>query len=245
MRGGCTASSVTGRRRDRAPRVLGWGVIVAGVVLGTVRRIEVARRRGPARPLEPAHDATGAVGGGRTARRCGRAPGRVDAVASPARPRGDSTMSCWGRCQSRSTSSPSQWGAGCTPYRAVTVAARWSPPQIGAVLEGVERATAMGTSFDEALRTAGAIDSERWVVSPRRCERAHASDHPPGHHFARLAEEVRADVRRRRRSFPRGRRRRLQGAACAHPLLRSGRGGWRMRAVRPATSINVSVTPMT
>ena len=87
-------------------------------------------------------------------------------------------------------------GAGCTPYRAVTVAARWSPPQIGAVLEGVERATAMGTSFDEALRVAGATTPNVGRLTETLRTGARLGS-PAGASLARLAEEVRADVRRR------------------------------------------------
>ena len=42
-------------------------------------------------------------------------------------------------------------GAGCTPYLAVEVAARWSPPAIAVRLDAVLRACALGVSFDVAL----------------------------------------------------------------------------------------------
>jgi pilus assembly protein TadC len=87
-------------------------------------------------------------------------------------------------------------GSGCTPFQAVELGVRWSPPAIASVLAGVGRATALGSSFDEALRSAGASAP---IVRPltdvlRTSARLGA---PASDALARLAREVRADVRRR------------------------------------------------
>src|SRR5437660_3416146 len=42
-------------------------------------------------------------------------------------------------------------GAGCTPYLAVDMAARWAPPGMAARLAGVQDACALGATFAEAL----------------------------------------------------------------------------------------------
>ena len=47
-------------------------------------------------------------------------------------------------------------GAGCTPFHAVELAARWSPPRLAGVLDDVVRGTRARRSFDDALR--GAAD---------------------------------------------------------------------------------------
>ena len=46
-------------------------------------------------------------------------------------------------------------GAGCTPFLAVEVAARWSPPVVAAQLDGVRHACGLGQSFSGALDDAG------------------------------------------------------------------------------------------
>jgi tight adherence protein C len=87
-------------------------------------------------------------------------------------------------------------GAGCTPYLAVEVAARWAPTAIGGRLGAVPRACALGASFTQALDD---VASE----SPRLRALADAllaSDRlgaPVGPALARLAAEERAGLRRR------------------------------------------------
>ncbi len=87
-------------------------------------------------------------------------------------------------------------GAGCTPYLAVEVAVRWSPPVIAAPLEGVLRACALGVSFDVALD-----DAARGTAALRPLSDALlASDRlgaPVGPVLARLAAEERTALRRR------------------------------------------------
>jgi hypothetical protein len=87
-------------------------------------------------------------------------------------------------------------GAGCTPYLAVDVAVRWSPPSIAAPLAAVTRACALGASFESALDdTARATPLLRPVADALL-----ASDRmgaPVGPVLARLAEEERTVLRRR------------------------------------------------
>jgi tight adherence protein C len=87
-------------------------------------------------------------------------------------------------------------GAGCTPYLAVEIAARWSPPVIGAPLASVLRACALGASFDTALdSTARATPLLRPLADALL-----ASDRlgaPVGPVLARLAAEERTALRRR------------------------------------------------
>jgi hypothetical protein len=87
-------------------------------------------------------------------------------------------------------------GAGCTPYLAVEVAVRWSPPAIAAPLAGVLRACALGVSFDAALDDAARVNP---VLRPLS-DALLASDRlgaPVGPVLARLAAEERTALRRR------------------------------------------------
>lgn len=87
-------------------------------------------------------------------------------------------------------------GAGCTPYLAVEVAARWAPPRVGADLAAVERVCGLGASL------AGALDGVA-AATPRLRPLADAllaSDRlgaPVGAALERLAQEQRAALRRR------------------------------------------------
>jgi len=86
-------------------------------------------------------------------------------------------------------------GAGCTPYLALDVAARWAPASIAAPMAGVLRSCALGSSFDVALQEAAhgtplfrpvadaLLSSERLGV-------------PVGPVLARLADEERTALRR-------------------------------------------------
>jgi len=87
-------------------------------------------------------------------------------------------------------------GAGCTPYLAVEVAARWAPPAVGGRLGAVPRACALGASFTEALDD---VASETPRLRPL-ADALLASDRlgaPVGPALARLAAEERAGLRRR------------------------------------------------
>jgi hypothetical protein len=87
-------------------------------------------------------------------------------------------------------------GAGCSTFQAVAVAARWNPPRLAAVLGQVGRATAIGASFDDALVAAGATaPNVRRLTETLRTSTRLGS--PASASLTRLAQEVRADVRRR------------------------------------------------
>ena len=86
--------------------------------------------------------------------------------------------------------------AGCTPYLAVDVAARWGPARVAACCDDVMRSCALGVGFDEALdEVARANPLLRPLVDALL-----ASDRlgaPVGPQLARLAAEERAALRRR------------------------------------------------
>jgi type II secretion system (T2SS) protein F len=86
-------------------------------------------------------------------------------------------------------------GAGCTPYLAVDMAARWAPPGMAARLACVQDACALGATFAEAL------DDVAARAPPLRplADALLASDRlgaPVGPALARLATEQRAELRR-------------------------------------------------
>ena len=86
-------------------------------------------------------------------------------------------------------------GAGCTPYLAVGVAARWSPTAIASRLDSVLRACALGVGFDAALDDAARATP---ALAPVR-DALLASDRlgaPVGPMLARLAAEQRTALRR-------------------------------------------------
>ena len=86
-------------------------------------------------------------------------------------------------------------GAGCTPYLAVGMAARWAPPGMAVRLSGVQDACALGATFADAL------DDIAARAPPLRplADALLASDRlgaPVGPALARLAAEQRAELRR-------------------------------------------------
>lgn len=86
-------------------------------------------------------------------------------------------------------------GAGCTPYLAVEVAARWSPPPIAGAFDQIMRSCALGLDFESALdATARATPRLRPLADALL-----ATDRlgvPVGPVLARLAEEDRTALRR-------------------------------------------------
>jgi pilus assembly protein TadC len=86
--------------------------------------------------------------------------------------------------------------AGCTPYLAVDRGLRWAPPAVAAHLTDVREACALGASFGDALDDVAAR-------APRLrglADALLASDRlgaPVGPALARLADEQRAELRRR------------------------------------------------
>jgi Flp pilus assembly protein TadB len=86
--------------------------------------------------------------------------------------------------------------AGCTPYLAVELGAAWSPPLVRAALTDVVRACALGQSFDDALRELGQrIAPMRVLTDAMRTSARLGAPVAPA--LARLAADVRADLRRR------------------------------------------------
>jgi Flp pilus assembly protein TadB len=86
--------------------------------------------------------------------------------------------------------------AGHTPYLAVQLGARWSPPVIARELDAAVRACAIGQSFDDALRDMGRRSpAARCLADVLRTSARLGSPAAPA--LARLASELRADLRRR------------------------------------------------
>jgi Flp pilus assembly protein TadB len=87
-------------------------------------------------------------------------------------------------------------GAGHTPYLAVELGARWSPPLVARDLDGVVGACSMGLSFDDALGELGRrTPAARGLTDALRTSARLGSPAAPA--LARLATELRADLRRR------------------------------------------------
>jgi tight adherence protein C len=86
--------------------------------------------------------------------------------------------------------------AGCTPFLAIEHASRYAPNKVAGLLRGVPRACALGQSFDAALRDLAAAEPElRPLADALRTSARLGSPAAPA--LARLASEVRADLRRR------------------------------------------------
>jgi Flp pilus assembly protein TadB len=86
--------------------------------------------------------------------------------------------------------------AGCTPYIAIEHAVRFGPERTGAALHDVVRACALGQALDGALRDLGtSVPTLRPLAEALRTSTRLGSPAAPA--LARLAAEVRADVRRR------------------------------------------------
>lgn len=85
--------------------------------------------------------------------------------------------------------------AGCTPYLAVQLAVRDAPPGVARPLGQVMRACAAGATFDDALREVGiGVPPLRALTDTLRSATRLGAPVAPA--LARLAVEVRADVRR-------------------------------------------------
>jgi tight adherence protein C len=175
-----------------------WGVFACAAALGLERRVAVTRR---ARAMAPRS---------RTRRRHGIGPAVATLAARPpmqmvARVAGAPIRRR--RTRRRDDAVMAELpvavdlvgvavGAGCTPYQAVELSARWSPPRLRRVLDGVVRSTALGVSFDAALqRAADGTPSVRRLTETLRASARLGTPAAPT--LTRLAQEVRADVRRR------------------------------------------------
>ena len=87
-------------------------------------------------------------------------------------------------------------GAGCTPYLAVDLAARWSPPNLARRLDGVRRACELGSGFEDALVS---VATEVPCLAPLTDALLVADRHgaPVGDALVRLSADERAGLRRR------------------------------------------------
>ena len=175
---------------------LAWGALAATPLVVRARRQGVDLRLRPLRPVRAAPARTppvllrrvvdplsvGVVGrvlAGARARHRGRRDGAALGAELPV------TLDLLGVAV----------GAGCTPYLAVDMAARWAPPGMAALLAGVQDACALGGTFAEAL------DDVAARAPPLRplADALLASDRlgaPVGPALARLAAEQRAELRR-------------------------------------------------
>ncbi len=87
-------------------------------------------------------------------------------------------------------------GAGCTLWQAVSLAARYGPASIAVPLDRVVRATVLGASFDDALADAG-VDEPALASLTDVLRIGARSGTAVAPALARVAREVRADIRRR------------------------------------------------
>jgi hypothetical protein len=87
-------------------------------------------------------------------------------------------------------------GAGCTPYGAVEVAARWAPAAIAGRLGAVPRACALGSAFGVALDQL-AVDAPRLRPLTDALAVSDRLGAPIGPALAALGVEERAALRRR------------------------------------------------
>jgi hypothetical protein len=172
-----------------------WGVLAGLPFVRRARRVAVAERssrltRRRARPRRPAirrHlDAFGPLS---SVRRVASAPAR----ARRARRRADD----FARELAVAVDLVGVGvAAGCTPYTAVQLGAQWVPPLIARALEGVVHACALGQSFDDALRELGTREpAARPLTDTLRTSARLGSPVAPA--LARLASDVRGDLRRR------------------------------------------------
>ena len=87
-------------------------------------------------------------------------------------------------------------GAGHTPYLALSLGAQWAPPLVAHEIDVAVNACALGLSFDDALRDLGRrAPCARGLVDTLRTSARLGSPAAPA--LARLASELRVDLRRR------------------------------------------------
>ncbi len=177
---------------------LAWGTLVAVPAVARARRVHTAARtRSLAAPRPRSADSR--------ARRWFRALGEQPIVASVSRVlRAPRRIRAERRVADRLAREVAVAvdlvgvgvAAGCTPYLAVELGAQWSPPLVGAALASAIRATGVGESFDDALRELGvATPALRGLTDTLRTSVRLGAPVAPA--LARLAGEVRADLRRR------------------------------------------------
>jgi len=186
-----------------APRLvlaIGWGALFAAPLLRSAHRVSVTERFHVPR-RRSAHGArpTVLVAARESARRAFDASGPVGRVARALVARRHHRAA--NRALERELPVALDLlgvavAAGCTPFLAVEVAARWAPPVVAGSLDSVLTKCSLGAGFDAALD-----DIARTVprLEPLR-DALLASDRlgaPVGDALARLAGEERAALRRR------------------------------------------------
>lgn len=87
-------------------------------------------------------------------------------------------------------------GAGCTPYRALELTVRWGPPVSGTAFAAALDATRVGSSLLDAL-DALAVDAPSLTPVTDVLLASDRLGAPAGPALTRLAQDVRADLRRR------------------------------------------------
>jgi Flp pilus assembly protein TadB len=86
--------------------------------------------------------------------------------------------------------------SGSTPYLAFEHARRWSPPALRAAFEAVADRTRLGASLPDALEAAAALHPPLAPLGAVLSE-SHRLGSPAGPALARVAADLRADLRRR------------------------------------------------
>jgi Flp pilus assembly protein TadB len=175
-----------------------WGMVVVLPFVGFARRVGGAQRAGVLRPRS--RRAPAPLRAGRaTIRRLGvSAPARTVAAVlrAPLRARRRRHVDDVMARQVAVAVDLVGVAAGHTPYLAVRLGAQWSPPLVAHELDAAVRACGMGQSFDDALRDLGRrAPSARGLVETLRTTSRLGSPAAPA--LARLASELRVDLRRR------------------------------------------------
>jgi tight adherence protein C len=86
-------------------------------------------------------------------------------------------------------------GAGCTPYGAIEVAAQWCSPAVGYTFDEILRHCHLGASFDDALDDAARREPALAPIADALGAGSRLGV-PIGPSLARVAGELRADLRR-------------------------------------------------
>jgi tight adherence protein C len=176
----------------------GWGLMVASPLARRARRSTVVSRLAPGEPVRRAPTAARSVLGAAREFFTTRT-GPVGRVVVGLRARRTRTL----RDDVMSRELPVTIdllavavGAGCTPFVAVEVAARWAPPVCAAQLDRVRGLCSLGATFAGSLDDAATTEpSLRPVADALLASDLYGA--PVGDALARLANEERAALRRR------------------------------------------------
>jgi pilus assembly protein TadC len=174
---------------------LAWGALAATPLVKRARRQRVDLRLRPLRPERAARGRTPTVAFRRVLDSMSKVVGRVVAGARARHGARRDAAALGAELPVTLDLLSVAVGAGCTPYLAVDMAARWAPPGMAARLSGVQGACALGATFADAL------DDVAARAPPLRplADALLASDRlgaPVGPALDRLAAEQRAQLRR-------------------------------------------------